>query len=171
MTLDLEVLAEQIRETFGTDRDPDRWAATVVLNVLVPRSLPASARMTPSGHEEALVRYLSRCDLMNLRAMLDVKPEHVRAFAIYAYERGGTERLLALVTGGPPPLASLVQRAHEAYGLARLAGEDLDGRFAADDVQAARDLPAWRTVSECAALVPRLAGALDRALAGGRWLP
>lgn len=165
--IDLALLERQIRETFRTDRDPDRWAATVVLNVLVPRELPREIRMSPSSHEKALVDFLASCDLVNLRRMLDVEPEHVRAFAVYAYEKGGTDRLKAIAAGeGSRDERRLVQRALDAYGTARLAGEHIDALLAADGrVDLSGDnAAAWHDVSSAASLLPELAGTLDRLL-------
>lgn len=166
--IDRDLLARQIRDQFGTDRDPDRWPATVVLNVLVPNELPRELRMSPSEHEKALVHFLARCDLVNLSRMLAVEPQYVRAFAIYAFEQGGTGRLKAIAAGEGNRDERLVQRALDAYGLAALAGDHLDSKLTAGlpvhlEVDG-EDRSAWTQVAAAARMLPELAGTLDRLL-------
>lgn len=158
----LRALAGTIRSDFQTDQGVDRWVAIVVLSVLDSR------RVEPSDWQLAYVRFLVRCDLRNLRRQYVIEPEYARAVAMWSYVEGGADRLRALAEDGPPPLAELATEAERRYRAAAAAGEDLDARFAADDVQAARDLPAWRAVSACAAMVPQLTGALMRSLES-RW--
>lgn len=180
----VDTLKRVIRVGLGTFHPIDPHQAAVCLSIFADRVGPGrydGPRLTPSTHEDRLYRYLAACDVDNLVAMRRVKPDAVRAFAVWSYEPGGVHRLAAVARGdrdpGPadepfpvPPTTmwEMLERRHTAA-----VGHPW-GEASCRNVEAIATHPQFprlvRAVAAAEAPARWSARARDRFASGGMWL-
>lgn len=91
-----------IRHRLGAYRPLTQWPCLVLLSLYADRVGPGAwdgERISPSGHETALFRLLAICDVDHLARLSVVYPEQVAAWAVWAYEPDGSDRLARVAAG------------------------------------------------------------------------